>query len=147
MYSVLILWAPETIENRRVVDAVTRAFEAARIVPLVKNAADATIVDVNRADIVVFGIQKVGTSDMPPDFSEFVRIFKGITLAGRTGGFFSMGSEKSTARMRKVLRDTEIAQSDEDPLFTDQRDGAAPEIAEWARRLVGRHQEQTNVGA
>jgi flavodoxin len=147
MYSVLILWAPDTIENRRVVDAVTRAFEAAKLAPLVKKAGDATIVDVNRADIVVFGVQKVGTGDIPPDFAELVRIFKGITLAGRTGGFFSMGSEKSTSRLRKILKDTEISQSDDDPLFNDQKEGSAPEIAEWTRRLVGKHQELKYVSA
>jgi hypothetical protein len=147
MYSVLILWAPDTFENRRIVDAVTRAFEAAKLAPLVKKAGEATIVDVNRADIVVFGVQKVGTIDVPPDYAELLRIFKGITLAGRTGGFFSMGSEKSTTRFRKVLKDTEIAQSDDDPLFSDQKEGTSTEIADWVRRLMARHQELKYVGA
>src|SRR5208337_4185034 len=126
MYNVLILWAPDTAENRKLVDSVARALEMSKVSLLVRGAAEATIADVNAADIVIFGAQKTHTTDAPAEFSEFLRIFKGITLAGRTAGFFSMGAEKATARLRKALKDTEISQSDDDPLFNDQKQGAAP---------------------
>ena len=75
---------------------------------VVKRAAEATIADITAADIVVFGAQKTAPAEVPAEFSEFLRIFKGITLAGRTAGFFSMGTEKATSRLRKALKDTEI---------------------------------------
>lgn len=145
MHNVLILWAPDTPENRRVVDAVTAAFSDAKLLPLVKRAADATAADLTAADIVVFGAQKPGNADISPDYNECIRFFRGITLAGRTAGFFSTGSEKAAARLRKALKDTEITQSEEEPLFADRKQGPSPEISDWVRRIVGTHQEIHNA--
>ncbi len=147
MYNVLILWAPDTAENRKLVDAVARALEQTKVSLLVKGAADATIADVNAADIIIFGTQKINSSDVPGEFSEFLRIFKGITLAGRTAGFFSMGAEKATARLRKALKDTEISQSEEDPLFADQKQGIPLSVQEWSQKLIAVHQERQNARA
>jgi len=147
MYNVLILWAPDTAENRKLVDAIARALEQAKISLLVKGAAEATIADVSAADIIVFGAQKTNTTDVPVEFSEFLRIFKGITLAGRTAGFFSMGAEKATTRLRKALKDTEISQSEEDPLFADQKQGTPSSVMEWSQKLVAVHQERQNARA
>lgn len=147
MYSVLILWAPDTAENRRVIENITRAIEPTKIVPVVKKAAEATIADVNASDIIIFGVQKMGMADLPPDYSEFLRIFKGITLAGRTAGIFSMGSEKASHRLRKALKETEIALVEDDPLFTDQKQGISAEIADWVKKLIGSHKELQNARA
>ena len=145
MYSVLILWAPDSIENRKNVDLITHAFEPMKITPVVKTAAESTIADVNNAEIVVFGAQKNGASDLPPDYAEYLRVFKGITLAGRTAGFFSLGTEKATARLRKALKDTEIAQFDDEPVLADQKQGT--EMADWTRRLITFHKERLHVRA
>jgi flavodoxin len=147
MYNVLVLWAPDTAENRKHVDAVARALEQAKAKLVVKSASEATIADVNGADIVVFGVQKPSSGDIPSELSEFLRIFKGITLAGRTAGFFSMGMEKATGRLRKALKDTEIIQFEDDPLFNDQKQGTAPSVAEWSERLIGTHQEMQHARA
>lgn len=146
MYSVLILWAPESTENKKIVETIARAFDESKITPLVKKAAETSIVDINAADIVVFGAQKSGNGDVPAEYTELVRVFRGVTLAGRTAGFFSMGPEKCSVKLRKALRDTEIAQLDDDPLFADQRDGVPPDVAEWVRKLVTAHQELKYVG-
>ena len=147
MHNVLILWAPDTPENRRIVDTVTAAFSDAKLSPSVKRAADATAADLTAAEIIVFGAQKPGSTDIPPDYNECIRFFRGITLAGRTAGFFSMGSEKAAARLRKALKDTEITQSDEEPLLADHKQGTSPEMSDWVRRLVGAHQEIQNARA
>jgi len=147
MYNVLILWAPDTAENRKLVETVARALEQAKVSLLVKGAGEATIADVSAADIVVLGAQKTGTNDVPVEFSEFLRIFKGITLAGRTAGFFSMGPEKATTRLRKALKDTEILQSDDDPVLADQKPGTPMSIVEWSQKLIAFHQERQNAWA
>ena len=147
MYNVLVLWAPDTAENRKLVDTVARALEQAKVNLAVKGASEATIADVNGSDIVIFGVQKPSSADIPPEFSEFLRIFKGITLAGRTAGFFSMGTDKATSRLRKALKDTEITQSDDDPLFSDQKQGSSPSVIEWSERLIGIHQEKQHARA
>jgi len=147
MHNVLILWAPDTPENHRVVEAVTRAFSDAKLSPKAIRAADVTAADFTAADIVVFGAQKPGNADISSDYNECIRFFRGISLAGRTAGFFSMGSEKAAARLRKALKDTEITQSDEEPLFADHKHGTSPEMSDWVRGLVGAHKEIQNARA
>jgi flavodoxin len=137
MRKVLIVWAPDTAENRRIVDDVRGSFDGARFTASTRAAAETTIADIADADLVVFGLQKQGASDIPPEFAELVRIFKGVTLAGRTAGFFSMGAERASARLRKALKDTEISLLEEDPVFSEPKSERSHEIAEWVRKLTG----------
>jgi flavodoxin len=147
MHSVLILWAPDSAENRRVVEAVAGAFDAAMLAPLAKKVAEASIADITAAEIVVLGTQKTNSSDVPSEYAECLRVFRGVTLAGRTAGLFSMGSEKATGRLRKALKDTEISTWEEDSLFSDPKSGAPSEIAAWVKKLVAFHQESKNAHA
>ena len=147
MYNVVVLWAPDSADNRRIVEAVGRAFEQMKVSLIMKTAADATIADVTAADIVVFGAQKIASADAPPEFADLLRIFRGITLAGRTAGLFSMGPDKATVRLRKGLKDTEISVADDDPLFADGKLSAGAPVTEWAQRLVAAHQELRNARA
>lgn len=147
MYNVLVVWAPDSAENRKLVETVARALEQVKVTLAIKGATEATIADVTAADIVVFGAQKTASADAPSEYAEFLRIFKGITLAGRTAGFFSMGTEKATGRLRKALKDTEIFQSEDDPLWSDGKQGAAPSVNEWSERLIGTHQEMHRARA
>jgi hypothetical protein len=147
MYNVLILWAPDSAENRRSVESVLHAFEPLKIAPVAKKAAEATIADVNNADIVLFGAQKPAAAEAPPDFDEHLRVFKGVSLAGRTAGFFAMGGEKASARLRKALKDTDISQFEEEPLLADPRQGNGAEVADWTRKLVAFHKEMMNARA
>jgi hypothetical protein len=147
MHSVLILWAPETPENVKIVGLVAAAFEDAKLPTLAKPAGAVTIADITAAQVVVFGAQKLNSADAPPEYTECLRIFKGITLAGRTAGFFSFGAEKATSRLRKALKDTEIAQSEDDPIFSDQKASKPSEIVEWARGIARLHQEMVHARA
>jgi flavodoxin len=145
MYNVVVLWAPDSADNRRIVEMVARALEQTKVALRLKNASEATIADLTAADIVVFGTQRVTAGDAPAEYADLLRIFRGISLAGRTAGFFSMGTDKATVRLRKALRETEIAQVDDDPLFADQKQGVPPSVTEWAQKLIGAHQEMHNA--
>ena len=145
MYKVLILWAPDTVENQAVVSALARALENENTRAVASKAAEATIADVNGSDLIVFGAGKTGADDAPPDYAEFLRIFKGVTLAGKTACFFSLGVEKATARLRKALKDTEIAQVEEELVFNGQVQDVTAMIAQWARKLLGLHKEARNA--
>jgi flavodoxin len=147
MYNAVVLWAPDSADNRRIVEVVARALEQTKVALRLKNAAEATIADLTAADILIFGVQKVPAGDAPSEYSDLLRIFRGITFAGRTAGFFSMGTDKATVRLRKALKETEILLLDDDPLFTDQKPGAQPLVTEWAQRLVGAHEEMQNARA
>lgn len=145
MYNVVVLWAPDSADNRRIVEMVARALEQTKVALRMKTASEATIADLTAADILVFGSQKVTAAEAPSEYTDLLRIFRGITFAGRTAGFFSMGTDKATVRLRKALKETEIQQLEDDPLFTDQKPGAQPLVTEWAQRLVGAHQEMQNA--
>ena len=147
MYNVVVLWAPDSADNRRIVEMVARALEQTKVALRLKIASEATVADLTGADILVLGAQKVPAGDAPPEFADLLRIFRGITLAGRTAGFFSMGTDKATQRLRKALRDAEIYQLDDDPLFADQKPGAQPSVTEWAQKLIGLHQEMQHARA
>jgi flavodoxin len=136
MRKVLIVWAPDTPENKRIVDEIRGLLDGARLNCKSRGAAETTIADIADADLIAFGVQKQGSTDMPQEFSELLRVFKGVTLAGRKGAVFSMGPEKASARLRKALKETEIALLDEDPVFADPKSGKSQEIADWVRKLL-----------
>ena len=88
MHSVLILWAPDTAENRRVVEAVTSAFDAAMLAPLAKKVTEATIADITAAEIIVFGHAE-DELRRPPSRLHGVRPrFQGYHPRGKNGGVF-----------------------------------------------------------
>jgi len=58
-----------------------------------------------------------------------------------------MGTEKATGRLRRALKETEITLSEEDPLFTDQKQGSSPVVTEWTEKLIGIHQEMHHARA
>ncbi len=137
MYNVLILWAPDSTDTRRVVESMRTAFNEGKFRTKVKKAGESSIVDIAAADLVIFGLQRSGASEVPPEYADLMRVFKGVTLAGRAAGVFSVGTEKASAKIRKSLKDTEVALFDEDPLFPDER----PDVGEWAKKLAGFFQE------
>ncbi len=141
MYNVLILWAPDSSETRTIVESLRSAFNEGRFTTTAKKAVESSIVDIAAADLVIFGLQKSGPSEVPPEFSELMRVFKGVTLAGRAAGVFSVGMEKASAKMRKSLKDTEVSLFEEDPLFSHEKPEKISEASEWAKKLAGFFQE------
>jgi flavodoxin len=136
MHNLFITYAPDTTETRKVVEQVRGAFDATAFTVSAKSAAQSLVPDLANADVLVFGLQKTGGGEMPAEFSELARSLKGANLAGRAAAFFSFGSEKATARLRKALRDTDASLSEEDPVFGDQRAARQADIAEWARKVT-----------
>lgn len=137
MYNVLILWAPDSAETRKVAEYVRAAFNEGRFKTTLKKADETSIVDVAAADVVIFGLQKSGGAEVPPEYSELLRVFKGVTLAGRAAGVFSVGTEKASAKIKKSLKDTEVALFEEDPLFSHDKPDKTADVSDWARKLAG----------
>jgi hypothetical protein len=135
MHSVLITWAPDAPENRRIVEALRGAFDAAEFTVAVRLAAETAVPDLALAALILFGVQKTGQAELPGEYAELARSLKGVTLAGRTAAVFSMGAERAAARLRKLLKDTEVSLRDDDPVFTDPKLGKHGEITDWARKI------------
>ncbi len=141
MPSVFITHAPDSPDARKVVEAVRAAFEAARFTVSGKPAASAQMPDLNGADLVVFGLQKTGTADSPEGTAELLRALKGVNLAGRAVGFFALGPEKASARIRKVLRDSDAMVSEDEPVFAEAKPIRQPDIEAWAKKLAAQLQD------
>jgi hypothetical protein len=141
MRRVLVLWAPDTADTRRVAEAVRKAFEQANCAATALPALEATIAHIAAAELLVIGAQKAVGVEAHPDFTELLRAFRGVNLAGRAAGLFAIGPEKSSACLRRALNDTEIAMLEDEPCFSDSKVGSSPELGEWARRLIALREE------
>jgi hypothetical protein len=141
MHSVFVTYAPETAENTALAAQVRAAFDASSYTVSVKPAAGASMQDLVGADIIVFGLQKMQGADTPPEYAELLRSLKGVNLAGRAAGTFCLGGEKSSARLRKALRDTDAAVAEDDPVFGDQKPARQADVDAWVRKLSGLFQD------
>jgi len=95
-----------------VVDGTTSILKAATamqkslgdIRSIVRNASEFTPVDILPADAYFFGCE----SDRPVSFAELERVLKGINLAGRPCGLFSLASNEAIEYLRSIVRDADL---------------------------------------
>lgn len=71
---------------------------------VVKKAADFVPVDILPADAYFFGCEKAG----PASFAELERVLKGINLAGRPCGLFTLASNEAIEYLRAIVRDADL---------------------------------------
>lgn len=145
MHNLLIAYAPDSPENRRMAEEIAASMDAGVFTASLKPAREATIVDVALADVILFGTQKTGASELPSDFEELLRVFKGANLAGKAGCLFSFGTEKPSARLRKAVRETDMALLEEEPVFGDRGASRSAEVKELAGKLAAFFQELVNA--
>jgi hypothetical protein len=96
---------------------------------IVKPASQATILDIEPADLVLFGVGRTD-ADIPPDFAELVRVFPGCNLAGKAAAFFPLSPAKASTALRRSLKPTEISVLDEEP-GTGEKPGR-PDLRGWS---------------
>jgi hypothetical protein len=135
MHTLLITFAPDSPESRSLVEDIRTALDPGVFRASTKPARETTIVDIALANVVLFGAQRAGASEIPADYDELLRVFTGANLAGKAGALFSAGGDRPSARLRKVLRDTDITLLDEDPVFSADSAARQGEIAAWAGKL------------
>lgn len=71
---------------------------------VVKSAQDLVPTDILPADTFFFGCE----APHPSSFSELERVLKGINLAGRTCGFFTLASDEAIGYLRSIVRDADL---------------------------------------
>lgn len=71
---------------------------------LVRIAAEFNPVDLLPADAYFFGCE----TDRPASFKEVERVLKGINLAGKPCGLFSVSSKKAIDYLRSIVADSEL---------------------------------------
>ncbi len=141
MHNLLIAYSPDSPENKKLVEEIAASMDAGMFTAAVKPAREATIVDLACADLMVFGVQRVGASELPADFDELLRVGKGANLAGKSACLFSFGTEKPSPRLRKALRETDIALLEEEPAFGDRGASRSAEVKEFARKAAAFFQD------
>jgi flavodoxin len=146
METLFIVYAPDSPENRKSVEEVRTACEAVSTSTFVKEASRSSITDIAGADIVLLGVRKSGGSEIPAEFGELLRASKGANLAGKTIAFFSFGSEKAAAKLRRALRDSDITQFDEEPLLADKDPSRSVDVKGWIDRIVSFHKGNRRAG-
>jgi hypothetical protein len=128
MMKVLVTYAPDTADARRLADEVKAAFEGPETTVAVKPAGQSSILDLEPAELLLFGVGRTDT-DVPVDYAELVRVFAGCNLAGRAAAFFAIGPVRASAALRRALKPTEISVLDEEPAGIA---GGRPELRDWA---------------
>jgi hypothetical protein len=109
-----------------------------------KQASQAHTPDLAAADLVLLGSAPGGAAPIHPDFSELLRALRGMTLAGRVVGVFSLAADSPLQGFRLALQDCEVPLPDS-CFFRGGGSAKAGELAAWLRPLVERAREA--VGA
>lgn len=102
---------------------------------VVRPAAEARATDLAASDLVILGSAPQGGEAIHPDFSELLRTLRGMTLANRAVGVFSLGEESTLLEFRSALRDCEVLLPDSSFTKMADRSDAADT---WLRPLVER---------
>ena len=108
MYRGVIICAPAEESMEQLVRRVADGFDSEQIQVEIKSADQATIPDLAGADIFLLASLAAGQQPIHPDFAEILRALKGITLAGRVAGAFSVDSEPTVRALRQALQDCEL---------------------------------------
>lgn len=127
---VFVTFAPDTAEARRIAEELKTLFSGPDAIVRVKGAAQASILDIEPADLVLFGVGRT-EADIPPDYAELVRVFQGCNLAGKAAAFFSLGTARASAALRRALKPTEISVLEEEPGTADK--AGRTDLRDWAQ--------------
>ena len=123
MKTVLII-TDESVESAKMADAIKAALEDNKV--SIKSAANFQGTDILLADVFFLGCE----SPNPASFSYLTDLFKHISLAGRSCGVFSPGSEKAAKYLAGLVKDCEAALN---PTHITEHN---KKIAKWAKAVV-----------
>ncbi len=113
MYRVVIIYAPAEDRMQKLVSDLEECFDRDNFKMKIKAADRSTVADLTAADLFLLGSLPEGGKAIHQDFSEILRALRGITLAGRVGGLFSIDSEPTIEIFRQAMKDCELVLSDQ----------------------------------
>ncbi|WP_304222343.1 hypothetical protein [Gracilinema caldarium] len=98
------------------------------------DAADFAATDMLPADAYLFGCQE----PHPARFSEVERVLKGINLAGRPCGLFTLSSKSAIEYLRAITQDAEVAVFSEPLLYEVlPPENRAARVKSWVQSVLG----------
>jgi hypothetical protein len=123
----LVLFEDDKPEVERQARAIAERLEEQGREVSVSSASNVAISDLLAAGLYLFG----AAAPAAPAYSELVRVFKGINLAGRKAAFFG-SSGSAVAWLRGVCADTEITAAHSD--LVGRSDQSA--LAAWLKGVL-----------
>ena len=137
MYRGVIIYAPAEHVMEQLVRHLSDCFDSDRFNVTTRNADQAEIPDLAGADIFLLASLPSGGQPIHSHFTELLRALRGITLAGKVGGAFSIDSEDTVRAFRQALQDCELALPDQN-FRSFQRDNLDPtELSSWIQAFSG----------
>ncbi|UCF96525.1 MAG: hypothetical protein JSV89_15275 [Spirochaetaceae bacterium] len=112
MYRGVIIYAPAVEPMEQLVHRLRDCFDRERFKVKVLTADQASIPDLTVADLFLLGSLPEGKLPIHSHFTEILRALRGITLAGRVGGIFTVDSEPTLTAFSHALQDCELVLSD-----------------------------------
>jgi flavodoxin len=142
MFNVAIIYAPEDADIHEYAQQIHNEFKKSDMMATLKKAGKASIPDIAAADIVVFGSKEQEKDPIHSDFSQLIRSFSGVNLAGRAAAFFIMENSSTLSEFKKVLNDSDI-HFYKPPLYIkkDEQKANTKAIAKWVKDVYKSYKE------
>ena len=112
---------------RRVAKSLAERFAGKKVVLM--EGAEFAATDILPAETILIGCEH----PRPSSFAELERVLKGINLAGRPCGLFSLASDEAIGYLRDIVRDADLRLVPE-PYFADLSDDAGS----WTTEILER---------
>jgi hypothetical protein len=112
---------------RRVANSLAERFKGKKVVLM--EGADFAATDILPAETILIGCEH----PRPASFAELERVLKGINLAGRPCGLFSLASNEAIGYLRDIVRDADLTIVSE-PYFADR----SVDLDAWTAEILER---------
>ncbi len=112
---------------RRIATSLAERFKGKKVVLM--EGADFAATDLLPAETILIGCEH----PRPATFTELERVLKGINLAGRPCGLFSLASNEAIGYLRDIVRDSDLHIAAE-PYLAERSD----DIGSWTAEILGR---------
>jgi flavodoxin len=136
MYRGVIIYAPAEDSMEGLVRRLAACFNSEKFEVEATPADRAAVPDLTKADVFLLASLPAGQQPIHPDFTEILRALRGITLAGRVGGAFSVDSEPTVSAFRRALQDCELVIPDQNFRNLSGEHPDSAELSSWVEALT-----------
>ena len=133
---ILILYAPEKPAMKKHAESLRKAFDRRVFRVFARSAAVSHLPDIAAVKAVILGCREENDAPVHADFTEFVRAFAGVNLAGRCAAFFGEKGSQTADRFAASLEDSDISLYGE-PLVLQENGFDAQKLKRWAGQFSG----------
>ena len=116
---------------KKCAELLRKAFDRKAFTATAQSASSSHLSDVAAARAVILGSATEEDTPVHADFTELVRAFSGVNLAGRCAAFFAEKASETAGAFAAALSDSDISMFGE-PLVLDEKGFDGPQLKRWA---------------